>query len=80
MGPTLGYAQGYPHSAEVLLKNQAVSEEEATANATLWAASPDMLVALEKVEAALRQDTRQKSIIGDEVEYHLDGETIGMLH
>ena len=38
----------------------------------------DKLVeALEKIEAALRKDTRQKTIAGDEVEYHLDGQSMG---
>lgn len=33
--------------------------------------------ALVLVEAALRKDSRDKSIIGDGVEYHLDGQTMG---
>lgn len=32
--------------------------------------------ALRGIEKALRTDSRDKSIIGDEVEYHLDGQTM----
>ena len=52
------------------------SDEECAANALLGAAARDLLEALEIVEAALRKDSRQKSIVGDEVEYHLDGNTM----
>lgn len=40
-------------------------------------AAPEMLEALEALEAALREDSRNKDILGDEVEYHLDGQTMG---
>jgi len=43
----------------------------------LIAAAPELLAALELIESALREDSRDKSIIGDEVEYHLDGQTMG---
>jgi hypothetical protein len=32
--------------------------------------------ALRKIESALRKDSRQKDICGDDVEYHLDGQTM----
>lgn len=39
--------------------------------------SHDALVeALEKIESALRADRRQKTISGDTVEYHLDGQAM----
>jgi len=37
----------------------------------------DMLEALTLLEAALRKDSRDKSILSDTVEYHLDGQTMG---
>lgn len=40
-------------------------------------AAPTMLKALRAIEEALRKDSRQKDITGDEVEYHLDGQTLG---
>ena len=49
---------------------------EQAANVNLIAAAPDMLAALKQLEAALKNDSRQKSILGDTVEYHLNGETM----
>lgn len=46
---------------------------EADANARLIAAAPEMLAALQKLEQALRKDARDKTISGDTVEYHLEG-------
>jgi hypothetical protein len=44
---------------------------------SLHALNAELVEALEKIEAALRKDSRDKSIIGDAVEYHLDGQTMG---
>jgi hypothetical protein len=44
--------------------------------ARLSALAEQMAGALERVEAALRVDSRQKSILSDTVEYHLDGQTM----
>lgn len=38
----------------------------------------DLLGALVKIEAALRVDAREKSILADTVEYHLDGQVMYM--
>jgi len=53
-------------------------EDEAVcrANARLIAAAPDLLEALQAIENALHKDSRDKSIVGDGVEYHLDGQTM----
>lgn len=46
------------------------------ANARLIAAAPDMVEALTKLEAALRKDSRDKTVLSDTVEYHLDGQVM----
>lgn len=43
-------------------------------DAQLIAAAPEMYQALKAIEAALRKDSRSKTISRDTVEYHLDGQ------
>jgi hypothetical protein len=50
--------------------------EQRKADAILFSASPAMLAALIEIEAALRKDSRDKSIHRDTVEYHLDGQAM----
>lgn len=47
--------------------------DEREANARLIAAAPDMLQSLEKLEEALKKDSRGKTVNGDDMEYHLSG-------
>jgi hypothetical protein len=68
----IGYAQGYPTPDDLQ-----VGLAEAEGNARLMASAPELLSALVAIELALRKDSRNKSILGDEVEYHLDGQTMG---
>jgi hypothetical protein len=78
-GPTpMGLNNTMPYTvADTSNRNYCISPEEDAANARLIAAAPTMLKALKAIEEALRKDSRQKDIIGDEVEYHLDGQTLG---
>lgn len=46
------------------------------ADGPLVAAAHDLYEALAAVEAALRKDSRGQTIVGDGVEYHLDGQTM----
>ncbi len=52
------------------------SNGERVNTARLVASAPELYEALQTLEQALNSDRRQKSIIGDEVEYHLDGGTM----
>ena len=69
-----------PHDIEQLARAWSLQAgEEIRANERLAAAQQEierLREALRGIEKALRTDSRDKSIIGDEVEYHLDGQTM----
>ena len=74
-------AQDYERSRLVVPLEDAlaVERELAAAQSTIAEQAKEierLREALRGIEKALRTDSRDKSIIGDEVEYHLDGQTM----
>lgn len=65
-----------PSKRVLSVANLPAMQTDLDANTNLITAAPDLLAALREIEDALRKDSRDKTIGREDVEYHLDGQTM----